>query len=207
MNIIVNEKLFRAVAVAVSTEETRYYLNGVHICAHPDGGAYLVATDGHRMLVGCDEGATFDWPGSDSVIVRPDKKLLAAAKTSARQEEPNRIAIEYGATVSVLMPGDDDTSTASFAGLLIDGTFPDWRRVIPTVDKYKHAACQCFNARYLADFGTAARIMTGQKEALISTLANDEHSPALVDLGVPNLFGVLMPIRKSNDPARPAWLK
>lgn len=205
MHIIVNEKLFRAVAVAVSTEETRYYLNGVHICAHPDGGAYLVATDGHRMLVGYDEGATFDWPGSDSVIVRPDKKLLAAAKTDRRSDAQNQIAVE-GATVKVL-EGSPATVAATFAGLLIDGTFPDWRRVIPTVDKNEHAACQCFNARYLADFGTAARVMTGQKEAFISVLANDEHSPALVDLGVPNLFGVLTPARKGSDPALPAWLK
>lgn len=205
MHIIVNETLFRAVALAVSTEETRYYLNGVHICAHPDGGAYLVATDGHRMLVGHDAAATFDWPGSDSVIVRPDKKLLAAAKTDRRSDVQNQIAVE-GATVKVL-EGSPATAAATFAGLLIDGTFPDWRRVIPAVDKHKPAACQCFNAAYLADFGTAARVMTGRKEALISTLANDEHSPALVDMDVPNLFGVLMPVRKDSDPALPTWLK
>ena len=55
MTIRVNADLFKLVHAAISKEETRYYLNGVFIEPHPVGGAVLVATDGHRMLVAHDE--------------------------------------------------------------------------------------------------------------------------------------------------------
>lgn len=57
MNMTCNADLFRIAYSCVSTEETRYYLNGVHLEPHPCGGAFMVATDGHRLIVVHDESA------------------------------------------------------------------------------------------------------------------------------------------------------
>ena len=111
---------------AISTEETRYYLNGIHLhqAADQDGIARLraVATDGHRLScadVALPEGAA-DLP---SVIV-PRKTVTEVRKLIDDGDEPvsvalseTRIRFEVGA--------------ASLTSKLIDGSFPDYERVIP----------------------------------------------------------------------------
>ena len=115
---------------AISTEETRYYLNGIYLHAvDGEGGAKLraVATDGHRLAqaeVEAPEGTA----GMPSVIV-PRKtvgelqKLLDNAKGEVGVEVSEakiRITLSDGASEVVL------------TSKLIDGTFPDYNRVIPT---------------------------------------------------------------------------
>lgn len=50
LKVTLNIRALRAVLVAVSTEETRYYLNGINLEFTPDG-VTMAATDGHRMIV------------------------------------------------------------------------------------------------------------------------------------------------------------
>ncbi len=107
------KKAVSFVAPFISTEETRYYLNGVHIS---DDAA--VATDGHRLgwhPLGFDGGAfgkaILPKRLVDTLMVLPAPKSVALAK--------DKIAFE--------MEG------MSVRSKLIDGTFPDYRRVIPTM--------------------------------------------------------------------------
>ncbi|RCK40460.1 hypothetical protein [Thalassospira xiamenensis] len=58
--ITVSAKHFYAAWQFVSTEKTRYYLNGVYIEPHKDGGVLLIATDGHSMAVIRDATARFE---------------------------------------------------------------------------------------------------------------------------------------------------
>ena len=110
---------------AISTEETRYYLNGIYLhAAERDGASVLrcVATDGHRlasMEVAMPKGAE----GLPGVIV-PRKavgemrKLLdeTSGEVSIGLSEA-KIRFSFGQTV--------------LTSKLIDGTFPDYQRVIP----------------------------------------------------------------------------
>jgi DNA polymerase-3 subunit beta len=112
--------------IAISTEETRYYLNGIYFHTIEDGGATwlrAVATDGHRL-------AQIQTPAPDGAagmpgIIVPRKavaelKKLAAAAGDAEIElavSPAKIRAAYGETVLV--------------SKLIDGTFPDYTRVVP----------------------------------------------------------------------------
>lgn len=109
----------RRVAFCISTEETRYYLNGVALLEGPDG-PIVAATDGHRLammpLPSMPEHAT------GTIIPRGTVSWLLA-----RKAEPTAV------TFSV---GDQRRSLFEFAGCtiasnLIDGTFPDIFRVIP----------------------------------------------------------------------------
>ncbi|VVT15446.1 DNA polymerase III subunit beta [Hoeflea sp. EC-HK425] len=113
-----------AVSFAISTEETRYYLNGVYLHAIDGGDLVAVATDGHRLARATYSGAQ-DAAGMPGVII-PRKtvgllaKVLSAsdkqAMLSVRVSE-HQISFELGAV--------------RIASKLIDGTFPDYVRVIP----------------------------------------------------------------------------
>ncbi|MDX1219064.1 hypothetical protein GOL99_26695 [Sinorhizobium medicae] len=104
------------VAPFMSTEETRYYLNGV--CLDSDDA---VATDGHRMGVhplGFSGGA-FERGIIPHAVVGA---LLAMPAPMAMS-----IATEKRPMVEIRMDG------AKIRAKLIDGTFPDWRRVVPSM--------------------------------------------------------------------------
>lgn len=104
--------LFAPVAFAISTEETRYYLNGVFFRGY-DGKTVAVATDGHRL--GRHFGA--ETALFEGVIVPRKTVSLLPKGTVTVSVSANRIQI----------------SSADFVmtSKLIDGTFPDYERVIP----------------------------------------------------------------------------
>ena len=118
-------RLFDKAKFAISTEETRYYLNGVYMhAADAEGGKSLrcVATDGHRLArIDADlpEGAD----GLPGVIV-PRKTVGELRKLL--DDDDTVIAVSVSETkVRFATPGIVLTSK------VIDGTFPDYSRVIP----------------------------------------------------------------------------
>jgi DNA polymerase-3 subunit beta len=111
---------------AMSQEETRYYLNGIYFHAHMEGDAKAlraVATDGHRLArldAPLPQGAE-DMPG----VIAPRKAVLELRRLLDDASE------NVGVTVStsrITFAFDDIRLTSK----LIDGTFPDYGRVIPT---------------------------------------------------------------------------
>jgi len=119
-------RLFDKTKFAISTEETRYYLNGVYFhVATGDNGPVLraVATDGHRLA-------------------RVDAKLPGGAETMPGVIVPRKTVGEMRKLLD-----DDDAEIAvsvsetkirfatpeiTLTSKVIDGTFPDYTRVIPT---------------------------------------------------------------------------
>ncbi|MES0864110.1 DNA polymerase III subunit beta [Ruegeria sp. SCPT10] len=119
-------RLFDKSKFAISTEETRYYLNGVymHVADGAEGGKVLrcVATDGHRLArIDADlpDGAA-DLPG---VIV--PRKTVGELRKLLEDDEMD-IAVSVSET-KVRFATPDITLTSK----VIDGTFPDYTRVIP----------------------------------------------------------------------------
>ncbi|MCC1493061.1 DNA polymerase III subunit beta [Cognatishimia sp. F0-27] len=118
-------RLFDKSKFAISTEETRYYLNGVYMhVAEADGGRVLrcVATDGHRLArIDSDlpTGAE-DMPG----VIVPRKTVGELRKLL--EEDDMDIAVSVSET-KVRFATPDITLTSK----VIDGTFPDYTRVIP----------------------------------------------------------------------------
>jgi DNA polymerase-3 subunit beta len=111
---------------AMSTEETRYYLNGIYIhAAENEGVAVLraVSTDGHRLArfeMPLPEGAA----GMPGVII-PRKTVLEIRKLL--EEAADEIRIKLSAN-KITFEFDHIVLTSK----LIDGTFPDYQRVIPS---------------------------------------------------------------------------
>ena len=124
---------------AISTEETRYYLNGIYLHAAKTGNIDVlraVATDGHRLArfeMPLPEGA----PGMPGVIV-PRKTVTELRKLLDETEE--MVSVSLSDTRIRFACG-----AALLTSKLIDGTFPDYERVIPTGnDKIVQVRCQSF---------------------------------------------------------------
>ncbi|WP_322965246.1 DNA polymerase III subunit beta [Sphingomonas fuzhouensis] len=113
---------------AISTEETRYYLNGIFLHVAEDNGAPVLkaaATDGHRLA-----RVTIERPngaeGMPDVIV--PRKCVG---------ELRKLLDEVDGSVGVSLSGTKirfDLGQAILTSKLIDGTFPDYSRVIPTAN-------------------------------------------------------------------------
>ncbi len=119
------KRLIDKTRFAISTEETRYYLNGIYLhAATSDGKPTLraVATDGHRLAqaeLALPQGAK-DMPG----IIVPRKTVNELAKLVEDGDGDVRVELSP-AKIRVSTPRVVLTSK------LIDGTFPDYQRVIP----------------------------------------------------------------------------
>ncbi len=118
-------RLFDKSKFAISTEETRYYLNGVYMhVADSEGGKALrcVATDGHR-LARIDADLPPEAANMPGVIV-PRKTVAELRKLL--DDDDMQIAVSVSET-KVRFATPDITLTSK----VIDGTFPDYTRVIP----------------------------------------------------------------------------
>jgi len=118
-------RLFDKSKFAISTEETRYYLNGVYMHISDSDGAQVlrcVATDGHRLAridAELPDGAS-DMPG----VIVPRKTVGELRKLL--DDDDAKIAVSVSET-KVRFATEDITLTSK----VIDGTFPDYTRVIP----------------------------------------------------------------------------
>ncbi|MDG2521413.1 DNA polymerase III subunit beta [Caulobacter segnis] len=111
---------------AISTEETRYYLNGLYLHTVVEGGETklrAVATDGHRLAL-AEMAAPEGTAGTPGVIVprktiNEIRRLLDDAGENVElQLSPQKVRLEFG-------------RAAALTSKVIDGSFPDYVRVIP----------------------------------------------------------------------------
>lgn len=119
------KRLIDKTRFAISTEETRYYLNGIYFHVAETGGIKTlraVATDGHRLArveLPVPEGAS----GMPGIIV-PRKTI----------NELRRLIEDFDGPIEVRLSDTKirfDFDNAVLTSKLIDGTFPDYQRVIP----------------------------------------------------------------------------
>ncbi|KAB2792861.1 DNA polymerase III subunit beta [Brucella anthropi] len=97
----------------ISTDETRYYLAGIYLHA-VEGRLVAVATDGHRLMRNTGPEGTMDYG-----VILPRKLVGLLPKGAVTVElSQNKVRVTSGSTV--------------ITSKLIDGTFPDYVRVIPT---------------------------------------------------------------------------
>ncbi|MEQ9518254.1 MAG: DNA polymerase III subunit beta [Parvibaculum sp.] len=169
---------------AISTEETRYYLNGIYLhTAEANGTAMLraVATDGHRL-------AQADFPLPDGAagmpgVIVPRKTVLELQKLVEEEEGLVRVGVS------------DTKIRFEFAGVvltskLIDGTFPDYTRVIPEgndkemeVDGKKFAEAVDRVSTISTERSRAVKLNM-EDGRLILTVTNPDSGNATEELGV-----------------------
>jgi DNA polymerase III subunit beta len=114
---------------AISTEETRYYLNGIflHVSDEDQPVLKAAATDGHRL-------ARFTLPRPEGAEGMPDvivpRKAVAELRKLLEEAMDSDVRIDLSASKIRFSFGG--TGAVVLTSKLIDGTFPDYSRVIPT---------------------------------------------------------------------------
>lgn len=135
---------------AICKEETRYYLRGICFDVR-DGELRLAATDGHRLSV-IDRGQV---ECADMAAIVPDCAIQGIV--------PMLKGADAVALVIHGLWGEAVAGAKRLAFKLVDGTFPDWRRVIPTMP----AGCP---AMHVAGAELAAHCATAAKGVKHRTL-------------------------------------
>lgn len=190
-------KIAKKIAQSVSDEQTRYYLNGFFMHKADDGKHYAVSTDGHRMT---RIEVNPDYSGVFPSVIFPTatiKQILSFKPDRARREkavvtvqvDPERHHYE-------MTCGDVGVS-----GKLVDGTYPDYNRVIPNFESYQNEYGDCgFSPKLLSEIFEAASYCVTQFRAIATPVRMffQEGSPAVIlESKDPSVMYVIMPMRSS----------
>jgi len=174
---------------AISTEETRYYLNGIYLHATKVDDVDLlraVATDGHRLArfeTALPEGGQ-DMPA----VILPRKAVAEVRKLIEEHDGP----VEVSLSESRARFSFDSTVLTS---KLIDGTFPDYERVIPSGNDVS-LTVDCKALRESVD--RVATISTERARAVMQALIERGVPPARLEArGV----GYLAPVQSNQTEA------
>jgi DNA polymerase-3 subunit beta len=121
------KRLIEKTQFAMAQQDVRYYLNGL-LLEMSDGILRAVATDGHRLAMseeGSEIGETEDFQ-----IIIPRKAILELSRML--EDGDNEVTVEVGSNNVRIILGE-----TIFTSKLIDGKFPDYRKVIPSgTDKH-----------------------------------------------------------------------
>lgn len=185
------KRLIEKTQFAISTEETRYYLNGIFLHTADAAGVPVlraVATDGHRL-------ARVELPaptGADGMpgIIIPRKAVAEIVKL-----------IEDGSE-SVLVELSSAKIRLTFDGVvltskLIDGTFPDYQRVIPvgndkllTVERADFAKAVDRVSTISSERGRAVKLALAEGRLTLS-VNNPDSGSATEEIEVDYEFGAI----------------
>ena len=202
-------KYYQAVSQSAGKDEARYYLRGVFM-HNADAGFYMVATNGHTLLQAdlpkaafIGDKVTCNHSGNEGAILVMDTMEKAfKAKTAG----------------DLWIYGDTATGIAQFVDMvggettlervgvteftIIGGSFPDYRRVVPTNFETNSKGQPFkkhdfnFDPVYITMFAKAAAFLSVNKSPAMSFTLAGAGGPAKVNFReVPQMFGVLMPKR------------
>jgi DNA polymerase-3 subunit beta len=171
------KRLIEKTQFAISTEETRYYLNGIYLHIATSGKSSMlraVATDGHRL-------AQFELPlpsgaeGMPGVIV-PRKTVGEVQRLIEDNEAEVAVELSQGKIRFTI-------GAVTLTSKLIDGTFPDYARVIPlgndkelVVDKAEFEAAVDRVSTVSSERGRAVKLSLSPGKLTLSVTNPDSGS-------------------------------
>ena len=171
------KRLIEKTQFAISTEETRYYLNGIYLHIATSGKSSMlraVATDGHRL-------AQFELPlpsgaeGMPGVIV-PRKTVGEVQRLIEDNEAEAAVELSQGKIRFTI-------GAVTLTSKLIDGTFPDYARVIPlgndkelVVDKAEFEAAVDRVSTVSSERGRAVKLSLSPGKLTLSVTNPDSGS-------------------------------
>lgn len=165
----VNPRYFAAINLFAAVQDVRYYLCGVRIEPHPEKGAIIVATNGHVI------GMIHDPDGfcAEPIIVGDISKQLISACCAKngiiKGVPPKALYITDGGAIVDF--GDVQEQEIEPFGktvmhlsriTLIDGQFPNWRRVIPSKTE-PSGEVMIAQAQYLSLFEKVVKALGAQR--------------------------------------------
>jgi DNA polymerase-3 subunit beta len=193
------KRLIDKTQFAISNEETRYYLNGIFLHTTDVEGHMMlraVATDGHRL-------ARVEIPAPDGAIGMPGVIVPRKAVSEVQKliEDPSmEVRVEISAAKARFIFGDPSASSGQvpsasagqvvLTSKLIDGTFPDYVRVIPSgndkrliVDRAPFAAAVDRVSTISSERGRAVKLAVADAKLTLS-VTNPDSGSATEELDV-----------------------
>lgn len=159
---------------AVSTEETRYYLNGLYVHAKSEGSTKvlrIVATDGHRLA--CVESPLPQGAEKINGVIIP-RKTIGEVRKLLDDTKADNIDVALSDN-KVRFTLEEVTLTSK----LIDGTYPDYERVIPTDNdklmelNVKELANAVDRVSVVAERTRAIKMLVSEGKVVITTSSPD----------------------------------
>jgi len=211
--VTIRVEVLKAVAPFISKEETRYYLRGAFFSK-----GLVVTTDGHRLAALNPVNDPNDWAAESPDFILPEEtiKKIMSVKPSGKYAKLF-VALDTKTNIATVFEKDKDNNRdtkAAFPYEPIDGTYPDFRRVIPKPENFlfprnliKEGGTeikQGFNSKYLGEFSSF-----GKEVTLYMNI--EQYAPCLfrAKTEIFDAVGVLMPMRVSYHEGAiiPDWLK
>lgn len=179
--------ILKACLAFVSTDETRYVLNGVHVILTPGRRVRFEATDGRRLVVHDTEFSHYEKEPTDFII---PSDLIAALTIPDIQATEQTISFD-GSIVT--MRGDRLT----FSGPFVDGKYVNTKAVIPDpLPEGMHAGEFAFNGQFIAEILTSIRALESRDHPPFRLLGSGPEAP-IVFLGR-STTALLMPVRNAD---------
>ncbi len=179
----------------VSSDETRYYLNGFYVQRNPSGGALIIGTDGRSLGVFYDQLGEVKVPA----IVRLHRTTLAACAEDCT-------LVLTGDRAGVYQMWNRDTGegilVAAQDQAVIDGDFPDWRLTIPPIPAETSLAT--FRFPELKKFEKVRGF--GAKIAALRIFPTAPDGPAIVRTARDDFLGIIMPCADVKETSMPQWI-
>lgn len=203
-NLRLTAKLLPIVAPFMAKQDIRYYLNGINVRPHKDGGAIITATNGHALGAIHDRRAVCE----HEVILRLDARLQQACAGRAADREvvmiSGRLAVIESSGVEVYIQAENPE---------IEGSFPRYERVIPKVEQLRPGLLGTYGAAVLAPAEKAA-LAAAKNHSLrynglqFFNVEGNADACCVFRLPVePDFVGVLMPMRANAfKSAAPTWV-
>lgn len=175
--------LLKAAALFASTDKYRYYLAGVYVHQH-DGQTRAVATDGKVLFAAqCVDAADVTGSGIIPLTLINQIKAPRGVEDCTITIVNDRVTIEYAGQ--------------SIQAATIDGTFPNYGRVLPA--EYDTQTLAQYDPDNTILFKKAAKLLGADGAPYI--YQNGEN-PAIVRIvppayGMYSCFGIIMPMREN----------
>jgi DNA polymerase III sliding clamp (beta) subunit (PCNA family) len=196
-------------------QDVRYYLNGVSVEPHEDG-AILVATDGHML----------------AAIQSPDSFVETAAILAVDRrfkQEIRKAGLKRGAQAFVELASPESYPEIRIMGgsrqggggvayvspkrpALIDGKYPEWRKIIPKDEDLEDGLTGSFNANYLDKVMQAASLASRGMRYNGVRIQHNKNAAATAPLVIRageghSLLMLIMPMRLDIMNPLPTWTR
>jgi hypothetical protein len=182
-------RLFAAVAHFRALKDIRYYLCGIRWEPHPAGGALLMATDGHRLAVAFD---------AEGRCARAQTTHVSAGLCVAARHSQAKLIAVAGERLTCFDKLHRETFVQP-GTREIEGKWPRIDSVLPDPKTLRQSTPSVFNAQYIGDLGTAARLLRAARVDGLS-FWQKEGEPTSAMLArydtEPNFVVLTMPMRE-----------
>jgi len=203
MPTIINAKYYSEAGAFTSKEESRYVLRAIRVEPHPEGGAVIIATDGHTLGLFYDADAICD----ESVQIEFKKEIARFCEPSTQKDKTvfvRLMQIEDGLTIVEALSGtsyDEEplSRIVRFFEVHAKGSFPDWRMVLPTAPSESHLD---FNPDYLARGASGSKASPG-----ISVWAEKPDAQAVVRSSREDFIAIVMPMKGFTESPYPPYVR